>query len=93
MLHDTRSPIHRSLPMGSHHPLFASQAADLQRLSAEGKARSLRMPAGIDFSSNDYLGLAGSSRLSHAIADALVRGVPVGSGGSRLLRGNHCEHE
>nr|WP_082992580.1 8-amino-7-oxononanoate synthase [Erythrobacter sp. QSSC1-22B] len=51
------------------------------------------MPAGIDFSSNDYLGLAGSSRLSRAIADALARGVPVGSGGSRLLRGNHCEHE
>ena len=24
---------------------------------------------------------------------ALDRGVPVGSGGSRLLRGNHAEHE
>lgn len=51
------------------------------------------MRAGIDFSSNDYLGLAGSSALRQAVAEALDRGVPVGSGGSRLLRGNHPEHE
>jgi len=53
----------------------------------------LRARAGIDFSSNDYLGLAGSSALRQAVAEALERGVPVGSGGSRLLRGNHAEHE
>ena len=28
-----------------------------------------------------------------AAQDALARGVPVGAGGSRLLRGNHPEHE
>ncbi len=49
--------------------------------------------AGRDFSSNDYLGLAGSPRLAAAVAEAIGRGVPVGSGGSRLLRGNHPEHE
>ena len=27
------------------------------------------------------------------VADALTRGVPIGAGGSRLLRGNHDEHE
>jgi 8-amino-7-oxononanoate synthase len=31
--------------------------------------------------------------LKKAAADAIARGVPVGSGGSRLLRGNHSEHE
>ena len=37
--------------------------------------------------------LAGDPRLGRAITDALARGVPVGAGGSRLLRGNHEEHE
>jgi 8-amino-7-oxononanoate synthase len=31
--------------------------------------------------------------LAEAAHEALRRGVPVGSGGSRLLRGNHPEHE
>jgi 8-amino-7-oxononanoate synthase len=53
----------------------------------------LRGRAGIDLASNDYLGLAESAELRQAAADALARGVPVGSGGSRLLRGNHPEHE
>ncbi len=34
-----------------------------------------------------------SAELRQAAADAVARGVPVGSGGSRLLRGNHPEHE
>ncbi len=49
--------------------------------------------AGVDFASNDYLGLAGSARLAAAVRDALARGVAVGAGGSRLLRGNHAEHD
>lgn len=72
---------------------FARQHADLQNLEARHRTRALRRRAGIDFSSNDYLGLAGSTRLADAVSDALARGVPVGSGGSRLLRGNHLEHE
>ena len=31
--------------------------------------------------------------MKRAAVDALARGVPIGSGGSRLLRGNHPEHE
>ena len=31
--------------------------------------------------------------MREAAAAALARGVPVGAGGSRLLRGNHAEHE
>ncbi len=52
-----------------------------------------RHRAGIDFSSNDYLGLGASAELRAAVAEALARGVAVGAGGSRLLRGNDLEHE
>jgi 8-amino-7-oxononanoate synthase len=67
--------------------------ADLRDLAARGRLRSLRGRTGIDFTSNDYLGLAESAELQQAAAAAVARGVPVGSGGSRLLRGNHPEHE
>ncbi|MCP9629417.1 8-amino-7-oxononanoate synthase [Rhodopseudomonas palustris] len=67
--------------------------ADLRGLAARGRLRALKARAGIDFTSNDYLGLAESEELNRAAAEAVARGVPVGSGGSRLLRGNHPEHE
>lgn len=72
---------------------FAAQAADLERLSTQSRRRHLSPLAGLDFSSNDYLGLSRSPALAQAAAEALDRGVPLGSGGSRLLRGNHPEHE
>jgi len=72
---------------------FAAHAADLERLGAVSRRRSLSPQAGTDFASNDYLGLARSPLLADAAREALARGVPIGSGGSRLLRGNHDEHE
>src|SRR5713226_2189712 len=66
---------------------------DLRKLAGRDRLRALRERRGIDFTSNDYLGLAESEELRRAAADAVARGVPVGSGGSRLLRGNHPEHE
>jgi 8-amino-7-oxononanoate synthase len=66
---------------------------DLLELAGRGRLRALHVPSGIDFTSNDYLGLADSDVLRQAAVDALARGVPIGSGGSRLLRGNHPEHE
>lgn len=66
---------------------------DLAKLRAADRFRSLRPRMGHDFASNDYLGLAHAPRLRAAVADALARGVAVGSGGSRLLRGNDPEHE
>ncbi len=65
----------------------------LDNLSARGRLRRLTAMRGADFTSNDYLALADSAALKDAVADALARGVPVGAGGSRLLRGNHPEHE
>jgi 8-amino-7-oxononanoate synthase len=65
----------------------------LADLGARGRLRSLAQIRGRDFASNDYLALAGSDALRCAAVEALKRGVPVGAGGSRLLRGNHPEHE
>ncbi|WP_242127688.1 8-amino-7-oxononanoate synthase [Sphingobium sp. Sx8-8] len=69
---------------------FRSQLAALEK---RGRLRSLMPRAGRDFASNDYLGLASDPIIGQAVADAVARGVPVGSGGSRLLRGNAPEHE
>jgi 8-amino-7-oxononanoate synthase len=65
----------------------------LDALLRRGRLRSLDAAGGIDFTSNDYLGLAQSQELADAVVSAVERGVPVGAGGSRLLRGNHPEHE
>lgn len=61
---------------------------NLDGLAAEARLRSLAPRRGIDFASNDYLGLAQSGRLRQAVAAALHEGAPVGAAGSRLLRGN-----
>ncbi len=65
----------------------------LDVLKSRHRLRRLAPRKGLDFASNDYLGLAGSEFIRQAARDALDRGVPLGSGGSRLLRGNHAEHE
>jgi 8-amino-7-oxononanoate synthase len=66
---------------------------DLRGLAEQSRLRKLAPRAGVDFTSNDYLGLAGSQRMAAALALALARGTPIGAGGSRLLRGNAPEHE
>ena len=73
--------------------IFSAQRNDLARLSAGARRRRLIPEVGVDFASNDYLGLGRSGLLAEAARAALDRGVPVGSGGSRLLRGNCPEHE
>lgn len=73
--------------------LLADLQTNLAALAKQGRERFLIPRRGVDFSSNDYLALASSPRIAGAVAAALERGVPIGSGGSRLLRGNHAEHE
>ena len=73
--------------------MHRSHERALEALARRGRHRALAEPAGADFSSNDYLGLAASRELKDAAAAALAREVPVGAGGSRLLRGNQREHE
>lgn len=85
--------------MNQHRPVTpgttfqAKLHDDLDDLARRHRRRSLAARAGYDFASNDYLGLAGSDEMRGIVAAAITRGVPVGSGGSRLLRGNHDEHE
>lgn len=60
----------------------------LDDLAGQSRLRQLSGRSGIDFSSNDYIGLSGSARLAEAMRAALLEGVPVGAAGSRLLRGH-----
>jgi 8-amino-7-oxononanoate synthase len=71
----------------------AIYAAALRNLDQGQQRRGLTPRAGIDFSSNDYLALADAPRMKEAVVAAIEAGTPIGSGGSRLLRGNCREHE
>ena len=66
---------------------------ELKRLQENNRRRSLSLPRGVDFSSNDYLGLSRHPALREAIIAALNETGMVGAGGSRLLRGHHPAHE
>ncbi len=66
---------------------------ELDRLKAMGRYRSLSLPAGIDFSSNDYLGLSSHPDLRQTAIQALESGIEIGAAGSRLLRGHRQAHE
>ncbi|MBO9195396.1 8-amino-7-oxononanoate synthase [Rhizobium sp. 16-449-1b] len=72
---------------------LARYEATLAGLERKSRLRTLAPRQGIDFSSNDYLSLANCSRIAKALTAAIERGIPAGSGGSRLLRGNHWVHE
>ena len=76
-----------------HTDRASSYVAALNALNDDGRLRSLKPRAGIDFSSNDYLALATAPRMRRAISAAVEAGTPIGAGGSRLLRGNCDEHE
>jgi 8-amino-7-oxononanoate synthase len=58
----------------------------IHELETAGLRRRLQPPAGIDLSSNDYLGLASHSLLKQKMAEAVLD-AGCGSTGSRLLRG------
>ena len=66
--------------------------AEMERLKREHRFRELTPARGIDFSSNDYLGLSRHPALREAVLEAIEQDGAVGAGGSRLLRGNHPAH-
>jgi len=65
--------------------------AALARLEAAGVRRRIDAPAGVDFASNDYLGLGRDPRVL-AAARAVLGEAGVGAGAARLLRGDHPAH-
>ena len=70
-----------------NEPLESRVRARLSALERDRLLRSLKAPAGIDLSSNDYLALAAHPRLRDCMI-AAVRREGCGSTGSRLLRGD-----
>jgi 8-amino-7-oxononanoate synthase len=78
---------------GAPSAALARYESALHALADQNRLRTLRPQSGVDFSSNDYLGLAASARMRSTLTTALARGTAIGAGGSRLLRGNHPEHE
>jgi 8-amino-7-oxononanoate synthase len=67
-------------------------AKALSALEEKGQLRRLKCAAGLDLSSNDYLGLSQHPALRETAIRALQDGLVIGSGGSRLLRGHHAAH-
>ncbi len=68
-------------------------SAELKKLIEAGRHRALSGTGGIDFTSNDYLGLSQHPALRETAMAALENDISIGAGGSRLLRGNHPAHE
>ncbi|MEM7173126.1 MAG: 8-amino-7-oxononanoate synthase [Pseudomonadota bacterium] len=65
----------------------------LSNLKTRHRYRCLEAAAGLDFTSNDYLAFSKAPEIRDALVASLADGLPVGAGGSRLLRGNHPAHE
>ncbi len=61
---------------------------ELAELERRAQLRSLELAPALDFSSNDYLGLAVDPRLKQAVAGALAGSEPAAATGSRLLSGH-----
>jgi 8-amino-7-oxononanoate synthase len=59
---------------------------------ARGRRRAIHAACGVDFSSNDYLGLRCDPRLAEAAGEA-ARAFGSGAGAARLLRGTTVLHD
>lgn len=55
--------------------------------------RELKLPKGLDFASNDYLGLSRHPLIRAKMASALKEGLPLSARASRLLGGHHRLHK
>jgi 8-amino-7-oxononanoate synthase len=61
--------------------------AELSNLESRAELRHLETVDGVDFSSNDYLGLAASPQLKQAVLEGIKSASRMASTGSRLLSG------
>lgn len=65
----------------------------IEKLKSEQQYRELKRYTGIDFISNDYLGIVSRSMLQDYMVEPVMSNIPLGSTGSRLLTGNTKYHE
>src|SRR5277367_6145301 len=65
----------------------AAMRKGLSALEERSQCRSLAEIAGVNFCSNDYLGLATHPELRATLAEAVKKSSRVGGTGSRLLSG------
>lgn len=69
-------------------------ASALKAHRAQGLYRELNIQRGlVDFSSNDYLSLAGDEFVRRSLIEELARGCPLGATGSPLVSGYTDDHE
>ncbi len=69
------------MPSELHKSILNELEAGLASLERASQRRSLVRPAGVNFCSNDYLGLAQSSDLRAAVAIAVQEAECVGGTG------------
>lgn len=65
----------------------------IEKLKIEEEYRELKKYTGLDFISNDYLGIATRGILQDISVTLIRDNIPLGSTGSRLLTGNTETHE
>ena len=80
------------MPESLPRPWSRRLAALAEARTARGRAREIAEPRGLDFCSNDYLGLRKDPRVVEASAQA-ARAFGAGSGAARLLRGTSPLHD
>ena len=66
---------------------------DLQERKRQGLYRELKSAKGLDFGSNDYLGLSLHPLIRAKMATALKEGLALSARASRLLGGHHSLHK
>jgi 8-amino-7-oxononanoate synthase len=76
------------MPSEHHERILQEMHSALAGLRERSQLRGFATLAGVNFCSNDYLGLAEDPRLKEAVLESVEDAARVGSTGSRLLSGH-----
>ena len=76
------------MPSEFSESLLAELQAGLRELESRSQRRTLVEITGLNFCSNDYLGLADNPALKQTVIEAMSRATRIGGTGSRLLSGH-----
>jgi 8-amino-7-oxononanoate synthase len=78
------------MPSEIRNSILRELERELAELEEKFQRRSLARVAGVNFCSNDYLGLSEHAGLREFVAEAVRRAGQIGGTGSRLLSGQHA---